>query len=110
MPKQQTIKDTAKFYDEHKYVVIRNFISKEQAAFIYNYGLIRARRAATMANSKWPDYRPDVDGTYQDQQVPGTYSCYADPVMETLLLQGLEGMRKITGLKLSSNIFLLEII
>ena len=100
MPKKQSIKDTAKFYKDHKYVVIRNFISKEQAAFIYNYGMIRARRASTMINSKWPDYREDVDGTYTDQQVPGTYSCYADPVMETLLLQGLQGMREITGLNL----------
>jgi len=101
MPKKQSIKDTAKFYKDHKYVVIRNFISKEQAAFIYNYGMIRAQRAATMANSKWPDYREEVDGTYKDQQVPGTYSCYADPVMETLLLQGLQGMREITGLNLA---------
>ena len=101
MPKKQSIKDTAKFYKNHKYVVIRNFISKEQAAFIYNYGMIRAQRASTMINSKWPDYREDVDGTYTDQQVPGTYSCYADPVMETLLLQGLQGMREITGLNLA---------
>jgi hypothetical protein len=48
MPKKQSIKDTAKFYKDHKYVVIRNFISKEQAAFIYNYGMIRAQRASTM--------------------------------------------------------------
>ena len=25
-----------------------------------------------------PDYREDVDGTYEDQQVPNTYSCYSD--------------------------------
>jgi len=100
MSKKQTIKDTAKYYKDHKYVVIKNFISKEQADFIYNYGMIRAQRASTMANAKWPGYRQDVDGTYEDKQVPGTYSCYADPAMETLLDQATISMREITGLQL----------
>ena len=95
------IKDTAKFYEKNKYVLIKNFISPQQADFIYSYGLLRRNRAKTFVNSKWPGYREDIDGTFTDKQVPGTYSCYADPMMETLLLQGLQGMRKITGLKLS---------
>tara|TARA_R110001592_G_scaffold40826_9_gene133869 strand:- start:8097 stop:8837 length:741 start_codon:yes stop_codon:yes gene_type:complete len=95
------IKDTAKFYKKNKYVLIKNFLSKEQADFIYNYGIIRRNRAAIMKQSKWKDYRPDIDGTFEDKQVPGTYSCYSDPMMETLLLQGLNGMRKITGLNLA---------
>ena len=95
-----TPKDTAKFYKDNNYVVIKNFISPELARFVYNYCLIRATRAATMVNNRWPDYRPDVDGTFQDQQVPGTYSCYSDPVMETLLSFGHQGMQNITGLRL----------
>jgi len=95
------IKNTAKFYEKNKYVLIKNFISPQQANFIYNYAQIRKARAATMATSKWPDYREDIDGTFRDKQVPGTYSCYADPMMETLLLQGLQGMREITGLNLA---------
>jgi len=95
------IKNTAKFYEKNKYVLIKNFISPQQANFIYNYAQIRKSRAATMATSKWPDYREDIDGTFRDKQVPGTYSCYADPMMETLLLQGLQGMREITGLNLA---------
>lgn len=96
----ENIKDTAKFYKDNNYVVIKNFISKEQAKFIYDYCNVRAMRAKIMIDSKWPGYRQDVDGTYSDSQVPGTYSCYADPVMETVLANSLESMRKITGLKL----------
>ena len=99
--KAMEIKNTAKFYEKNKYVLIKNFISPQQANFIYNYAQIRKARAATMATSKWPDYREDIDGTFRDKQVPGTYSCYADPMMETLLLQGLQGMREITGLNLA---------
>jgi len=95
------IKDTAKFYKKNRYVLIKKFISKEQASYLYNYGIMRANRAATLARAKWPGYREDIDGTFTDKQVPGTYSCYADPAMETLLLQGLDGMRKITGLNLA---------
>ena len=99
--KTMEIKNTAKFYEKNKYVLIKKFISKEQAYYLYNYGVLRANAASTMAKSKWPGYRPDIDGTFEDKQVPGTYSCYADPAMETLLLQGLDGMRKVTGLNLA---------
>lgn len=93
-------KDTAKHYKDHRYVVIKNFISAELADFLYGYALMRANRAKTMVNSRFPKYNEDTDGTYRDGQVPNTYSCYADPAMETLLQYGLQGMRGITGLNL----------
>ena len=33
-------------------------------------------------------------GTWTDQQIPNTYSCYADHVMETLLVKVLPVMQK----------------
>ena len=39
-------------------------------------------------------------GTWTDQQVPNTYSHYADHVMETLLMKVLPVMQKETGLEL----------
>ncbi len=39
-------------------------------------------------------------GTWTDQQVPGVYSHYADPVMETLLMKVLPVMKQQTGLDL----------
>jgi hypothetical protein len=39
-------------------------------------------------------------GTWTDQQVPNTYSHYADPVMETLLVKVLPTMQQETGLEL----------
>ena len=92
--------DTKKYYKDHKYCVIRNFLSKEMSYFLYQYALMRARRAATFYISRYKDYRPDIDGTYEDKQAPRTYSCYADPAMETLLDKSTLKMREITGLKL----------
>ena len=39
-------------------------------------------------------------GTWTDKQIPNTYSHYADPVMETLLVKMLPVMAKETGLNL----------
>ena len=39
-------------------------------------------------------------GTWKDTQIPNTYSHYADPVMETLLVKMLPVMAKETGLNL----------
>ena len=79
------IKDTAKFYEENRYCVIREFIPPILADYLYGYAIMRANRAKTMVNSRWPGYNSDTDGTYEDKQVPNTYSCYSDPAMETLL-------------------------
>jgi hypothetical protein len=93
-------KNTAKFYKDNNYVIIKNFIPKFLAKFIYNYCLMRSSRAKFMLDSKWPGYRPDPDGTFFDKQVSGTYSSYADPLMETLLIYGHKQMENITGLRL----------
>jgi hypothetical protein len=92
--------DTKQFYKENKYCVIKNFLSKEMAYFLYSYALMRARRAATFYQTRYKDYRPDLDGTYDDKQAPKTYSCYADPAMETLLDKSTLKMREIAGLQL----------
>ena len=39
-------------------------------------------------------------GTWRDPQIPNTYSHYADPVMETLLVKVLPKMQQETGLEL----------
>ena len=45
-------------------------------------------------------------GTWTDQQIPNTYSHYADPVMETLLVKDVTCYAKETGLQFNTNIFI----
>ena len=52
-----TIKDTAKFYEDNRYCVIREFIPPILADYLYGYAIMRANRAKTMVNTKWRDYR-----------------------------------------------------
>ena len=45
-------------------------------------------------------YDNGMFGTWKDAQIPNTYSHYADPVMETMLMKVLPRMQQETGLHL----------
>ena len=68
-----------------KYQVIKNAISYELANFIFNYFMLK-RDAVGWMHKNNITYDTGLLGTWGDEQVPNTYSHYADPVMETLLI------------------------
>ena len=82
-----------------KYQVIKGALSYELANFIFNYFLLKRDAVKYMYenNITWDN---GMFGTWTDQQVPNTYSHYADNVMETLLVKMLPVMAKETGLQL----------
>ena len=82
-----------------KYQIIKNAISYELANFIFNYFLLK-RDAVKFMYEKNITYDNGMLGTWSDEQVPNTYSHYADPVMETLLMKVLPKMQQETGLQL----------
>ena len=82
-----------------KYQVIKKAISYELANFIFNYFLLK-RDAVKFMYDKNITYDTGLLGTWTDQQIPNTYSHYADHVMETLLMKVLPKMQQETGLQL----------
>ena len=82
-----------------KYQVIKNAVSFELANFIFNYFLLK-RDAVEFMYQNNIIYDNGMFGTWTDQQVPNTYSHYADMVMETLMMKVLPKMEKETGLQL----------
>ena len=82
-----------------KYKVIKNAISYELANFIFNYFLLK-RDAVKWMYQNNITYDNGMLGTWTDKQIPNTYSHYADPVMETLLMKVLPKMQRETGLQL----------
>ena len=82
-----------------KYLVIKNAVSFELANFIFNYFLLKRDAVKFMYDNNIV-YDTGMLGTWSDQQVPNTYSHYADMVMETLMMKVLPRMEKETGLKL----------
>ena len=86
-------------FQTKKYQVIKNVISYELANFIYNYFLLKRDAVRYMYENNIHSQDPLL-GTWSDNQIPNTYSCYGDFVMETLIMKVLPVMKKETGLDL----------
>jgi len=86
-------------FQTKKYQVIKNVISYELANFIYNYFLLKRDAVRFMYENNIHSEDP-ILGTWSDEQIPNTFSCYGDFVMETLIMKVLPKMKKETGLDL----------
>jgi hypothetical protein len=87
-------------FKKNKYIVLKNTISLELAAFVYQYFLNKRKVSRFLFDNKYISPFTEYFGVWNDEQVPNTYSHYSDIVMETLLEQVKPIMEKHTGLKL----------
>jgi len=85
-------------FNKNKYQICRNIISKELANFLFNY--LRMKKQ-TFYSLKRLNINNKLLGFDGDEQAPGSYSCYSDIAMETLLAATNETLEKKTKLKLS---------
>ena len=88
-------------FKKNKYVVMKQVIPREIADFAFAYFLNKRKVARFLFDQKYLTPFTEYWGVWNDQQVPNTYSHYADTVMETLLQKVQPLMEKYTGLKLS---------
>ena len=88
-------------FKKNKYIVIKEAVPKQIAEFVYNYFLMKRQVARTLFDQRYISHFTEEWGVWNDQQVPNTYSHYADIAMETLLMRTLPIMEKQTGLKLN---------
>ena len=99
------------FFNKNKYVVIKQAISNDLATFCYNYFLMKKQVYDTcleaekaMGHFKHNAFKTSLLGfghyEFENEQIPNTYACYSDIVMETLMLKCQPIMEKTTGLKL----------
>jgi hypothetical protein len=87
-------------FKKDRFTVIEKAIDPKIANFVYNYFLMKRQVARTMFDAKYISPFTTEFGVWNDDQVPNTYSHYADIAMETLLLAVQPIMEKQTGLKL----------
>ena len=67
-------------FKEHKYLIIRNAISVELANFAFNYFLMKRDATEWMHKNNYvSEYTPGF-GTWKDEQIPNTFSCYGDKI------------------------------
>jgi hypothetical protein len=95
-------KEIVKMFKKNKYTIIRKAINKDLATFVANYFAMKKQVLDTCRQARYISPYETLLGYYegQDEQIPNTYSCYSDIVMETLLLKCQPVMEKATGLKL----------
>ena len=87
-------------FKKDRFTVIEKAIDPSIANFVYNYFLMKRQVARTMFDARYISPFTTEFGVWNDDQVPNTYSHYADIAMETLLLAVQPVMEKYTGLKL----------
>lgn len=92
-----------KLFEDNKYVVVKDAISKELANFVNDYFLMKRKVVEQMRFTKVISPYVEYLGTWNDEQIPGTYSHYSDFAMETLLKKLKPLMEKVTNRKLYEN-------
>ena len=89
-------------FKKNKYTVIKKAISSDLAMFLANYFRMQKQVYDTCTQARYFSPYENIIGFYEDdyQQIPNTYSQYANIGMETLMLKCQPDMEKATGLKL----------
>ena len=87
-------------FKEKKYIVIKKAISFELANFAFNYLLLKRDAVKWMQENNYISKFTPGFGTWEDKQVPNTYSCYGDMFMETLMMKVLPVMQERTEMTL----------
>ena len=88
-------------FNKNHFLVIKEAIDPKIANFVYNYFLMKRQVTDTFHKFKYINPYNEEYGSWKDDQIPNTYSHYADIAMETLLLQVQPKMEKLTGIKLN---------
>ena len=87
-------------FKEKKYLVIKKAISFELANFAFNYLLLKRDAVKWMQDNNYISKFTPGFGTWEDKQVPNTYSIYGDCFMETLMMKVLPIMQERTEMTL----------
>ena len=87
-------------FKEKKYLVIKKAISFELANFAFNYLLLKRDAVKLMQDTNYISKFTPGYGTWEDEQIPNTYSIYGDCFMETLMMKVLPIMQEHTEMTL----------
>jgi len=97
--------EASQFFKQNHYLKISQFITPEEASFLYDYTKLAAVRLVTLEKNQTELSDRDIGqfGTFNDGQVNGVYSQYGDLVFDTLLVRKLSIVENLIGLQLIAN-------
>jgi hypothetical protein len=85
------------FFNNHGYVVIKDILNKDLVGLVYQYCILKVKRSDYLSTKHEDIYNKKWDGGFGDEQIPNSYFCYGDPLMETLLANILPKMEEFVG-------------
>lgn len=88
------------YFIKNKYVIVKNFLNTDISNLAYNYCKLKVSSMDKKYFYNKNIYDENWDGTWNDIQCKGTYSCYGDVFFDSLLLSTIEKMCKSTSLDL----------
>ena len=100
MTRSKKEKKPENFFQKNNYIVIKEAISKDIASFVYAYFQNKRSVASHLRETRYISPFDLTWGTWEDSQIPNTYSHYGDLAMETLMIRVLPVMQQVTGLEL----------
>ena len=89
--------ETKKYFEENKYVVIKNFLSTEMSILAYQYCVNKVISIDFKKFYDLQNYHKEWDGNFNDTQSPNDYSCYGDIFMESILILSLNSIENFIG-------------
>jgi hypothetical protein len=95
--------ESQEFFQNNKFVVVKDFINKEVASLLYYYCKTKSASIDFKKASSISSYDSNWDGRFNDSQAPGAYSYYGDPVMDSVMMLSLNAMMDTIGLDLIPN-------
>ena len=96
-------------FEKDKYEIVKKAISKDVASFCYAYFLNKRQVAKHLQDTQYISPFDNSWGTWKDEQIPDTYSHYADLVMETLMVRVRPKMMAVTKMNLVPTLSLIHI-
>ena len=83
-------------FEKNNYAVVRQAISEDLVSFVYAYFQNKRKATNHLFQSQWLSPFDTSWGSWEDSQIPNTYSHYADLAMETLVIRLLPLMQAVT--------------
>ena len=89
--------ESINYFKENNYIVVKDFISKEMASYLYDYVKLSSNRLS-WAKHNIPNEQVRTFGNFSDET--GSYDNYGDMTFDTLLFHKLPVIEIMTGKKL----------
>ena len=87
-------------FNNKGYEIIKNALPIEVTNFLFDYFLRKRDVAKILYEKKYVTYPTQILGHWDDEQIPNSYSHYADIAMETLLVKMLPSVENVLGTKI----------